>query len=90
MAIVQYLAQPEDLLGGDPHENAQITHSVLDGQDRGTRRDVVVLNAAAALVAGGTATDLPDGITLAAESIDSGAALRTLEALVKYSNQVAG
>jgi anthranilate phosphoribosyltransferase len=83
-------AQLGDLLGGDPHENAQISRAVLAGQDRGARRDVVLLNAAAALVAGGTATDLPDGITLAAESIDSGAALRTLEALVNYSNQVAG
>jgi anthranilate phosphoribosyltransferase len=81
-------AEPRELLGGDPQENARITRGVLDGRDLGTRRDVVLLNAAAALVAGGTATDLPEGIARAAESIDSGSALRALQALVDYSNQV--
>jgi anthranilate phosphoribosyltransferase len=82
-------ADPAELLGGDPEENARITQAVLDGRDQGARRDVVLLNAAAALVAGGAARDLPEGITAAAESIDSGAALRTLRALVDYSNRVA-
>ena len=82
-------AQPEDLLGGDPQENARITHSVLSGQDRGPRRDVVLLNAAAALVAGRAAADLQEGVTRAAESIDSGAALSTLDALIAYSQTAA-
>jgi anthranilate phosphoribosyltransferase len=61
---------------------------VLSGLDRGARRDVVLFNAAAALVAGGAAKGLPEGITCAAESIDSGAALGTLQALIDYGNQV--
>jgi anthranilate phosphoribosyltransferase len=81
-------AEPKELLGGDPQENARITLAVLDGQDHGARRDVVLLNAAAALVAGGAATDLPEGIARAAESIDSGSALRALRALVAHSHQV--
>ncbi len=82
-------AQNDDLRGGDPEENARITRAVLASEDRGPRRDVVLLNAAAALVAGGAAADLTQGIVHAAESIDSGAALRTLEALIDYSQQVA-
>jgi len=82
-------AAPDEYRGGDPGENACITQAVLDGRDRGARRDVVLLNAAAALVAGGAAADLPEGITRAADSIDSGSALGTLQALVAYSNQVA-
>jgi anthranilate phosphoribosyltransferase len=79
-------ARPGDLRGGDPAENAAITHAVLGGQDRGPRRDVVVLNAGAALLAGGAA-DLAEGIARATESIDSGAALGALEALVDYSRR---
>lgn len=82
-------AQPDDLRGGDPDENARILRGVLVGEDRGPRRDVVLLNAAAALVAGGAAADLREGIARAAESIDSGAALRALEALITYSQRVA-
>jgi anthranilate phosphoribosyltransferase len=82
-------AEAGDLQGGTPQDNARITHALLDGLDRGPRRDVVLLNAAAALVAGGKAADLPEGIALAAESIDSGAALRTLGALAEFSQQVA-
>jgi anthranilate phosphoribosyltransferase len=82
------LADPEELLGGDPQTNARITRAVLEGQDHGARRDVVLLNAAAALVAGGAAADLPEGITRAAESIDSGSALHALQALIDHSQQV--
>ncbi len=81
-------ARPEDLRGGDPDENARITRDLLAGIDRGPRRDVVLLNAAAALVAGGVAADLEQGVARAAESIDSGAALNALEALAAYSQQV--
>jgi anthranilate phosphoribosyltransferase len=82
-------AQIGDLKGGDPQENARITRSLLAGEDRGPRRDVVLLNAAAALVAGGAAADLEAGIVRAAESIDGGAALNTLDALIRYGRQVA-
>jgi anthranilate phosphoribosyltransferase len=81
-------ARPDDLRGGDPAENARITRAVLDGRDRGPRRDVAVLNAAAALVAGGAASDLKEGVALAAESIDTGAALHALEGLIAFSQQV--
>ena len=82
-------AQPDDLQGGTPEENAHITRDVLSGEDHGPRRDVVLLNAAAALLVGGMATDLQHGVACAAESIDSGAAMRKLESLVAYSNSAA-
>ncbi len=82
-------APSESLRGGNPQENARLTRAVLAGEERGHRRDVVLLNAAAALVAGGVAADLTEGIARAAESIDSGAALRKLDALIAYSQSVA-
>jgi len=82
-------AKDSDLKGGDPQENARITHAVLAGQDRGPRRDVVLLNAAAALMAGRAVTGLEEGVARAVESIDSGAAIGTLEALIDYSQRVA-
>ncbi len=81
-------APPEALQGGEPAENARILRAILAGEERGPRRDVVVLNAAAALVAGGAAATLEEGVARAAESIDSGAALRTLKALVEFSQKV--
>jgi anthranilate phosphoribosyltransferase len=83
-------ASEGDLKGGTPRENAGITRAVLEGQDCGPRRDVVLLNAGAALVAGRAAADLEDGVNRAAESIDSGAALRALNALVDHSQRAAG
>jgi anthranilate phosphoribosyltransferase len=80
------LADAQELQGGEPEENARITRDVLSGQDRGPRRDVVLLNAAAALHVGGLADDLPAGIDLARQSIDSGAASRTLDAMIDYTN----
>jgi anthranilate phosphoribosyltransferase len=76
------------LLGGDPEENARITRAILSGADRGPRRDVVILNAGAALLVGGVTPSLSDGLTLAAESIDSGAALAKLEALILTSQRL--
>ena len=81
-------AQPEELSGSGPEENARITRDILAGQNRGPCRDTVLLNAAAALVAGGTAADLREGLVSAAGSIDSGAALVALEALIDYSQRV--
>jgi anthranilate synthase/phosphoribosyltransferase len=80
----------QDLAGGTPEENAEITRTILSGQHAGPRRDVVVLNAAAALLAAGRAADLRAGIELANESLDSGAALATLDKLVAFSQQAAG
>jgi anthranilate phosphoribosyltransferase len=81
-------AQARDLVGGDPQVNAQITRDILAGRDRGPRRDVVLLNAAAALVAGGKDTSLETAVARAAHSIDSGAALTTLQALIDYSRHL--
>ena len=78
-------AAPADLLGGDVEENAALTRAVLEGEP-GPRRDVVLLNSAAALVAGGVATDLRQGLALGACSIDSGAARARLQALVAFTN----
>lgn len=79
----------EELTGGDPAENAQKTLAVLRGRP-GAARDTVLINAAAALVAAGAAPDLAQGLTLAARSIDSGAALERLNALRELSHALAG
>jgi anthranilate phosphoribosyltransferase len=75
------------LRGGSIEENAAIARAVLQGE-QGARRDVVLLNASAALVAAGRAADFREGIRMAARSIDSGAALGKLEALVKATNEI--
>ncbi len=75
----------EELAGGTPAENAAITRNVLAGQD-GARRRIVLLNAALAIMAGGKAANIPEGIALAAACIDSGAALAKLEALIQHTN----
>jgi len=74
----------EDISGGDAADNAAIVREVLSGK-KSPRRDVVLLNAAAALVAAGRADHLADAIPIAAQSIDSGAATGTLEALVSFT-----
>jgi anthranilate phosphoribosyltransferase len=76
-----------DLLGDDAPFNARILKDILSGELRDAKRDVVVLNAGAALLAAGIVDDLEVGIQRAAEIIDSGAALAKLEALVAYSQQ---
>jgi len=77
-------AKLEDISGGNAAENAAIIRSVLDGE-KSPRRDVVLLNAAAALVAAGRADHLKDALPLAARAIDSGAAEKRLEALVAFT-----
>jgi len=77
-----------DLRGGDRGENAQIIRLVLGGEP-GPRRDIVLMNAAAALVAGGKARDLKEGVGMASQSIDSGAAASKLAALVERSQSLA-
>jgi anthranilate phosphoribosyltransferase len=93
-SVMEYSISPESfgvarapltaLAGGDPASNAQIIRRVLEGEP-GPRRDFVRINAAAALVAAGRAADLKQGARVAAESIDSGAALSKLNALIAFS-----
>jgi anthranilate phosphoribosyltransferase len=79
-------ASAADLAGGDPERNAEVLRSVLEGA-RGPCRDIVVLNAAAAIASGGLADDIAAGIPLAQESIDTGGALNKLEALKELSHR---
>ena len=75
-----------DLVGGLPEENAKITRAILGGE-KGHKRNAVLMNAGAALYIGGKAETLADGIKLAAEIIDSGKALATLEKFIEVSNK---
>jgi anthranilate phosphoribosyltransferase len=79
-------AKLSDLSGGDAQSNAQAIREVLAGK-KGPFRDIVLLNTAAALIVGGKATNLTDGVALAAHAIESGAARRALDALVAASNR---
>ena len=76
----------DDIAGGDAIANAAVIRAVLDGE-KSPRRDVVLLNAAAALVAAGRADHLAEAIPMAAQSIDSGNAQAKLQTLIKFSNQ---
>lgn len=78
-------ASVNDLKGGDADENAVIIRSLLEGE-KGPRRDIVLLNAAAAIVAGSKAEDFNEGIASAARAIDSGAASEKLDALIRMTN----
>lgn len=75
-----------DLVGGMPQENAAITREILSGQ-KGHKRNAVLLNAGAGLYLGGKAESMKDGVALAAELIDSGKAMATLEKFIEVSNQ---
>lgn len=79
-------AGPEALRGGDAACNAGILKSILDGEP-GPRRQIVLLNAAAALAAAGQAADVKAGLAVAAESIDSGMALEKLNALIAFTRR---
>lgn len=75
----------EDLVGGNPRENAEITLSILNVQ-KGPKRNAVVLNSAAALYVAGKADSIEDGVRLASEIIDSGRAKKQLEKFIEYTN----
>src|SRR5213592_3761124 len=77
-----------DLLGGDREQNAEIIRTILAGE-LGPKRDIVLMNASAALVAGGRARDLKEGVELAARSIDSSTARQKLGRLVALSQELA-
>jgi len=78
-------ARLADLRARDTEENAAIVRAILRGE-RGPRRDVVLLNAAAALTVGGLAGGLEEGLMLASQSIDGGAAEKTLAAMIAFTN----
>ena len=78
----------EDLVGGTPEENAAITRAILEGKERGPKRDTVLMNAGAALYIAGKAPDPAGGIRLAAELIDTGKAVQKLEEFIAASNSV--
>jgi anthranilate phosphoribosyltransferase len=83
-----YFEEPctnEDLEGGEPADNAAITRGILEGKITGPKRDIVLINSAASLLAATLATDLADGIRQSEQAIDSGAALDKLEKLVEFS-----
>ncbi len=92
-AVRNYTVTPEDfglprapleaIAGGDAAQNAEIIRSVLDGA-LGPRRDIVVMNAAAALVAAGCAVNFGDGVRLAKQSVDSGAAAFKFKSIVEF------
>ena len=94
--VTTYIITPEQfglkrceiakLQGGDGAVNAQITRDILSGKEQGSKREIVLLNAGAALYIGKKADSIADGIALAAKTIDSGAAVRTLEAMVQATN----
>jgi anthranilate phosphoribosyltransferase len=75
----------EELKGGTPKENAQITLDILNGQ-KSSKRDAVLMNAGAALYIGDKASSMEEGIMMAADIIDSGMALETLNKLIEQSN----
>lgn len=76
----------DDLKGGTPSENADITRKILSGEIKGHKRNAVLLNAGASIYIGGKADSMADGVKLAGEIIDSGKALATLEKLIEVSN----
>ncbi len=76
----------EEIVGGSPKENAEITRGILNGTITGAKRDIVLMNAGCALYAGKAAASIEEGVKLAASLIDSGAALETLEKVAKVSN----
>jgi anthranilate phosphoribosyltransferase len=79
-------ARPEDLHGGDVNSCAAILRAILEGE-KGPRRDIVIVNSAAALIAAGRAQDSREAACQAAESIDSGRARERLEQFIDYTNQ---
>ena len=77
----------EELQGGTPQENAEITKAILEGKETGAKRHAVCLNAGAALYIAGKADSIETGVKLAEQLIDSGAALKKLEEFIEKSNQ---
>ena len=77
----------EDLKGSTPVTNAEITRNILNGTDKGPKRNTVLMNAGAALYIADKAATLEEGVKMAAELIDSGKALETMERFISASNK---
>lgn len=83
-----HMGKKEDILGGSINENAKIAFDILKGEEKGPKRNIVLLNAAAAIFVGGKAKDLKEGLKLATESIDCGAASQKLEELIQFTSKL--
>ncbi|MFH1683899.1 MAG: anthranilate phosphoribosyltransferase [Candidatus Margulisiibacteriota bacterium] len=81
-------ASKEDIKGGSADENAKIALEILKGKAKGSKRNMVLINAAAAIYVGGKAKDLKEGFKLAEKSIDSGAAYKKLEEMIAFTNKL--
>ena len=82
------LAPKESIIGGDAKDNAKISYSILNGEIRGAKRDIVLLNAAMALVVDEKARDVQEGIEMAQDAIDSKRASKKLQEIIKVSNSL--
>ncbi len=91
-----YVIQPEDfgltrgqkeqIVGGSPEENANITRDIVSGRETGVRRDIVLMNAGAAFYVADKVSSIAEGVKLAGQVIDSGAAMEALAAMIRVSN----
>ena len=81
---------PDGLLGGDAHLNARILRDVLTGEERGAVRDIVLLNAGAAIHVAGNAKTIGEGVVLARDSISDGSAASALEDFIKTTRRLSG
>lgn len=98
--ITEYTIDPKDygfeyvkadeLKGGDAKKNAEITNNILNGKEKGAKRNIVLLNVGAALYIGGKANSIEEGIAVAKETIDSGKAAAKLQEFVNKSNELGG
>jgi anthranilate phosphoribosyltransferase len=98
--ILEYEISPEDfglprhapdgLLGGDAHLNARVLRDILSGEERGASRDIVLLNAGAAIHVSGRASSIEEGVHLARDSISEGAAVTALEDFIKTTRRLSG
>ena len=80
------LYSKDDIVGGTADENAVITRDVLEGKEQGAKRDIVLLNAGAALYTIGKAATMKEGVELARQAVDSGKALEKLDEFIQYTN----
>ena len=80
-------AKLSEIMGGTKEENAKIGLAILNGEEKGAKRDIILMNAAAVIYVSGLAKNLKQGFTLAQRSLDSGTALNKLQELINFSNQ---
>lgn len=80
------ISSPEEIKGGDPIQNAKITKSILTGEEKGAKKNIVLLNAAFCICSSGKVKTIQEGLTLANDSINSGSALNKLNELIRISS----